>query len=231
MMHGAFTETSEVLEWIKDRSLTLVMLGLFATFLAGQIFTGWSEFNQTQSEHGAHALSLWGYLAVGHPWEALFENWESEFLQMAAFVLLTTFLYQKGSPESRRRGVTELVDVDPRDFANREDAPWPVKRGRWWLKIYEHSLGLAFLALFVISFAGHALGGWAEYSSDQELHGRQAAGLLDYLASTRFWFESFQNWQSEFLSVGAMVWLAVYLRQRGSPESKPVHAPHEETGR
>jgi hypothetical protein len=127
--------------------------------------------------------------------------------------------------------VTELVDVDPREFADREDAPWPVKRGGWVLTMYEHSLGLAFIVLFLVSFVGHAIGGSAEYSSDQVLHGQPGTGLLEYVTSSRFWFESFQNWQSEFLSVGAMVWLSVYLRQRGSPESKPVHAPHEETGR
>ena len=149
---------------------------------------------------------------------------------MAAFVTFTTFLYQTGSPESRRPGgVVELVDADPRLFAD-QDAPWPVKRGGWILAIYEHSLGLTLFALFVLSWVGHVVGGWAEYRSDQGLHGHPVTGLIDYATSARFWFESFQNWQSEFLSVAAMVWLAVYLRQRGSPESKPVHAPHTETG-
>ena len=171
------------------------------------------------------------YLATGHPWEALFENWESEFLQMAVFVLLTTFLIQKGSPESRRPGVKELVDADPRDFADDPDAPWPVRRGGWILRLYEHSLGLAFVLLFLIAWVGHALGGFAEYAADQVTHHQPRPALTDYLMSARFWFESFQNWQSEFLAIASMVWLAVYLRQRWSPESKPVHAPHAETGR
>ena len=171
------------------------------------------------------------YLATGHPWEALFENWESEFLQMAVFVLLTTFLIQKGSPESRRPAVKELVDADPRDFADDPDAPWPVRRGGWILRLYEHSLGLAFVLLFLIAWVGHALGGFAEYAADQVTHHQPRPGLTDYLMSARFWFESFQNWQSEFLAIASMVWLAVYLRQRWSPESKPVHAPHAETGR
>ena len=217
--------------WLRDRSLTLVMLTLFAVFLVGQVVTGWYEFNQTQLEHGAAAIPLAAYFTVGHPWEALFENWESEFLQMAGFVTLTTFLYQKGSPESRRPGAIELVDADPRSFADQEDAPWPVKRGGWVLKIYEHSLGLALFLLFLASWVGHAIGGSVEFRSEQELHGQAATSLVDYVTSSRFWFESFQNWQSEFLSVAAMVWLAVYLRERGSPESKPVHAPHNETGR
>jgi hypothetical protein len=143
---------------------------------------------------------------------------------------LTTALVQKGSPESRRPGAKELVDVDPRDFAADPDAPWPVRRGGWVLRIYEHSLGLAFVVLFLISWAGHALGGFATYAEEQVLHGETRPHLVDYLTSSRFWFESFQNWQSEFLAIAAMVWLAVYLRERGSPESKPVHAPHFETG-
>jgi hypothetical protein len=217
--------------WLKDRSLTLVMLGLFLACLAGQVLTGWHEYNAEMTGHGARAVALSSYFGVGHPWEALFENWESEFLQMAAFVTLTTFLYQKGSPESRRPGVLEPVDLDPRSFADQPDVPWPVKRGGWILAVYEHSLGLALFTLFLLSWVGHALGGWADYSSEQQLHGQAAATLRDYVESSRFWFESFQNWQSEFLSVAAMVWLAVYLRQRRSPESKPVYAPHAETGR
>ena len=219
------------LSWSRDRSLTLVMLGLFGVFLVGQILTGWQDYNQEQLEHGAHAVGLSSYLLTGHPWEALFENWESEFLQMAAFVTLTAFLYQKGSPESRTPGAVELADADPRAFADRPDVPWPVKRGGWVLSVYERSLGLALFLLFLLSWVGHAVGGFAEYRSDQLMHGQRVDSIADYITSSRFWFESFQNWQSEFLSVAAMVWLAVYLRQRGSPESKPVHAPYDETGR
>jgi hypothetical protein len=149
---------------------------------------------------------------------------------MAVFVLLTTFLIQKGSPESRRPGVTELVDADPREFTGQPDTPWPVRRGGWILRLYEHSLGLAFVLLFLGSFVGHALGGYAEYAADHIAHQQPRPVLIEYLTSSRFWFESFQNWQSEFLAIASMVWLAVYLRQRWSPESKPVHAPHHETG-
>ncbi len=147
-------------------------------------------------------------------------------------MLLTTCLVQKGSPESRRPGgVKELVDADPRRFADDPRAPWPVRRGGWVLRIYEHSLGLAFVLLFVASWAGHAAGGFAVFAADQADLGRPQPAFSFYLASSRFWFESFQNWQSEFLAIASMVWLAVYLRQRWSPESKPVHAPHDETGR
>ena len=217
--------------WIRDRSLTLTMLVLFAVCGAGQVLTGWFDFNQTAASHGEAVVPLAAYVTRGHLWEALFENWESEFLQMSAFVVLSAYLYQVGSPESRRPGAHELVDADPRAFRDQPDAPWPVRRGGWVLRLYEYSLGGALFLLFLISFAGHLVGGWAEQTAEQRLHGEPAGTLLEYATSSRFWFESLQNWQSEFLSVGVIVWLAVYLRQRGSPESKPVHAPHAETGR
>ena len=108
--------------------LTLVLMAMFLVFLAAQMVTGLYEYNAIQREHGESVVSMTAYLATGHPWEALFENWESEFLQMAVFVLLTTWLVQKGSPESRRPGVKELVDSDPRGFADDPEAPWPVRR-------------------------------------------------------------------------------------------------------
>ena len=219
-----------MMSWIRDRALTLALLGLFIVSLAGQLVSGFHEYNATQTEHGQTVVGPGEYFATGHPWEALFENWESEFLQMAVFVLLTTVLIQKGSPESRRPGAKELVDVDPRDFADHPDVPWPVKRGGWVLVLYENSLGIAFIVLFLLSWAGHAAGGFAEFTEDQLAHGQSQSTFAAYLASPRFWFESFQNWQSEFLSIAAMVWLSVYLRQRWSPESKPVHFPHDETG-
>ena len=217
--------------WIRDRALTLVLMAMFLLFLVGQMLTGLAEYNGEQEQHGLAAVTMTDYLGTGHFWEATFENWESEFLQMGVFVLLTTILIQKGSPESRRPGVTELVDADPRDFADEPDAPWPVRRGGWILRLYEHSLGLAFVVLFLIAWVGHALGGFAAYAADQVAHRQPRPTFTDYLTSARFWFESFQNWQSEFLAIASMVWLAVYLRQRWSPESKPVHAPHDETGR
>jgi hypothetical protein len=217
--------------WFRDRSLTLTMLGLFAVCAVGQVLAGWLDFNQTAASHGEPPIALGAYVTRGHMWEALFENWESEFLQMSAFVVLTAYLYQVGSPESRRPRAHELADADPREFRDLPDVPWAVRRGGWVLRVYEYSLGGALFLLFLASFAGHLLGGWAELSAEQRLHGQAPGTLLEYATSSRFWFESLQNWQSEFLSVGVMVWLAVYLRQRGSPESKPVHAPHAETGR
>ena len=219
------------MQWLKERSLTIVLMLLFAGFWVGQALTGWHEYNQTQQGHQAPVVAFTTYLTTGHMWEATFENWESEFLQMTAFIVLTTMLIQKGSPESRQPGVTELVDADPRDFADQPGVPWPVRRGGVVLWLYERSLGLTLGLLFLISLAGHAYGGLPDYANEQIAHGQSAPNLGDYVTSSRFWFESFQNWQSEFLAIAAMVWLSVYLRQRYSPESKPVHAPHAETGR
>lgn len=214
--------------WFRDRALTIVLMLCFAAGLAGQVIAGHRHYNQEQLEHGAAGVNLGDYLATGHPWSALFENWESEFLQMALFVLLTTVLVQRGSPESRRPHARELVDADPRDFAHLPDVPWPVKRGGVVLRLYERSLGLALCLLFVASWFGHALSGWRVAAADALAHGTVPESLVEFMTSSRFWFESFQNWQSEFLSIAAMVWLSVYLRQRWSPESKPVHAPHHE---
>ena len=224
MADGGGSEMS----WWRDRSLTLVLLALFALCTAGQAVTGWLEYNGEREAHGQSTSTLPGYLATGHPWAALFENWESEFLQMAAFVLLTTRLVQKGSPESRRRGVREAVDADPRDHQYAPGAPWPVRRGGFVARLYAHSLSLALLLLFTASWVGHVLGGLAAFRADAVAHGQPPPALGAYLASPRLWFESLQNWQSEFLSIAAMVWLSVYLRERRSPESKPVHAAHDE---
>jgi hypothetical protein len=150
---------------------------------------------------------------------------------MAMFVLLTVSLRQKGSTESKRIDVVEDVDLDPARFRDDPEAPAPVRHGGWALRLYEHSLGLAFALLFALSFAMHAAGGVREFNAERSGHGQSAVTLREYVGSSRFWFESFQNWQSEFLSLGAMVVATIFLRQRGSAESKPVHAPHSETGR
>jgi hypothetical protein len=162
--------------------------------------------------------------------EAVFENWESEFLQMAAFVVLTAYLYQKGSPESRKLGGEPDLDKHPAR-SPKKSAPWPVHRGGLILRLYSHSLSIALFLLFAVSFFLHAAGGAREYTQEQLQHGTGGAiGTLSYMGTSRFWFESFQNWQSEFLSVGALIVLSIFLRERGSPESKPVDAPHSETG-
>jgi hypothetical protein len=214
---------------LRDNSLTLVMLALFAIFLTGQVLTGHAQYNEDQEEHGEPPIGMVEYLGTGHFVEATFENWESEFLQMAAYVFLTVFLFQRGSSESKDPDKPEPPDEDPRKHARNKSSPRPVRVGGLVLVLYENSLFLAFVVLFLISFALHAFGGAQEYSQEQLAHGGSAVTVLGYLATSRFWFESFQNWQSEFLAVASIVLLSIFLRQRGSPESKPVHAPHSKT--
>ena len=216
--------------FLRDNGLSVVMITLFALTLAGQVLTGHREYNDDQTEHARPEVGLGEYLTTGHFVEATFENWESEFLQMAAYVMLTVFLYQRGSSESKDPDKEEEVDRDPRQSRDKEGAPGPVRSGGLRLKLYENSLFLTFALLFLLSFALHAVGGHEEYNSGQREHGRPEVTLAAYVVSSRFWFESFQNWQSEFLSVAAIVLLSVWLRQKGSPESKPVDAPHSQTG-
>jgi hypothetical protein len=215
--------------FIRSNSLTIVFFSIFLLCLLGQSLAGHSVHNEDQNEHGSPSTSYAAYIRSGHFVEATFENWESEFLQMAAFVILTAFLYQKGSSQSRRPGEVERVDLIPADSRYRPDSPWPVHRGGLVLRVYEHSLSLALFALFLLSLALHARGGVEEYNREQMLHGSPGISVLQYVTTSRFWFESFQNWQSEFLSVGVIIVLSIFLRERGSPESKAVDEPHSET--
>ena len=214
--------------FFRDNGLSITMLTLFFFSLLGQSLTGHHEYNEDQREHRQPQVTYAEYLTTSHFVEATFENWESEFLQMAAYVMLTAFLFQRGSSESKDPDKKEEVDRDP--SPSRRDAPWPVRRGGLVLKLYENSLFITLALIFLVSFALHAAGGVGEYNGDQREHGEPTITFWQYLVSSRFWFESFQNWQSEFLSVAAIVLLSIWLRQRGSPESKPVDAPHSETG-
>jgi len=218
--------------FLHNNGLSLVLFGLFFfSFLFGQSLTGHQHANNEAREHGQPTVTYTEYLTGNHFLEATMENWESEFLQMFFFVVLTVFLYQKGSAESKDPDKKEEVDRDPSKSRNKKNAPWPVRQGGWILKIYEHSLSLAFLLLFLGSFFLHAVGGAGEYNDDQRLHGQpERVTAIGYMTTARFWFESLQNWQSEFLAVGSMVVLTIFLREKGSKESKPVDAPHDETG-
>lgn len=144
--------------------------------------------------------------------------------------MLTVWLRQRGSSESKRLEGKEPVDEDPNGHRNDPDAPWPVRRGGLAIAIYRHSLGIAFLVLFFASFAAHALTGAHAFSAERATHGGESVATVDYVRTPQFWFESLQNWQSELLAVVSIVLLSVFLRQQGSPESKPVHVPHGRTG-
>lgn len=213
--------------WYRN-SLSIVVLLLMIISLSGQFLTGWKEKNGELTERIQPPLSLREYATSGHFLQATFENWESEFLQMALYVLLTVFLRQKGSSESKKLDEKEDVDREP---SAHPDSPWPVKKGGIWLKLYSHSLSITFTLLFVISFILHFKGSLQDHNEEQLYKMLPAESWTSYIGESRFWFESFQNWQSEFLSIAAIVLLTVWLREKGSPESKPVDASYEETGR
>ncbi|TRW24410.1 hypothetical protein FMM05_11300 [Flavobacterium zepuense] len=215
-------------EFIKNNSLSIVFIILFVITLAAQIVFGHQEYNKELIDNGGAAVNLQQYLTSGHFVESTFENWESEFLQMALFVVLTIFLKQKGSSESKKFDGTDEVDEKPNP--NKEGTPWPVKKGGFILKLYQNSLTIALLLLFIISFVLHFYGSLSDQNVENKLKGEALETTANYITDSRFWFESFQNWQSEFLSVFAIVALSIYLRQQGSPQSKPVDAPHDETG-
>jgi hypothetical protein len=216
---------------LRENGLSIVLLSLFLVFWIGQSVVGHREHNSEQREHRQPEVPYGSYLRSAHFWESTTENWESEFFQMFGYVILTAMLYQKGSSESKKLGEPETVDRKPQAGQKRRNAPWPVRRGGWILKLYEQSLSLAFLLFFLISIALHAVSGAAEYNEGQAVHGvPENLSTLQYAGTSRFWFESLQNWQSEFLAIAAMVILSIFLRQRGSPESKPVDSPHSQTG-
>lgn len=213
---------SGVRKILLENGLSIVLLVLFLGFLVGQTLTGWLVYNDELRQAGQATVSLVQYLFTGHWLEATAENWESEFLQMGAFVSLTAYLFQKGSPESR-----DPYKKEPQRPVTK-DSPWPARKGGWIKTLYGFSLSIAFLLLFLASFILHAIGGTAEHNRERLVHGESPLTTLQYMATSQFWFESFQNWQSEFLAIAAMVILAIFLRHKNSPESKSVATPHHE---
>jgi hypothetical protein len=212
----------------RDNGLSIVLLLLFFFSIAGQVITGLAEHNEEMAEKGGEVLALKEYVLSGHFLQSTFENWESEFLQMALYLILTMFLFQRGSAESKDPDEEEDVDREP--DPNKEDAPGPVKKGGWRLVIYKHSLCYMLTILFLLSFLLHWYGSLKDYNEEQGLKGKSLVSATEYLGNSRLWFESFQNWQSEFLSIFALVVLSIWLREHRSPQSKPVDAAHSETG-
>lgn len=216
--------------FVFENALTIVALAFFVVSMVGLVVAGHSAYNEDRRQHGEPRLTVMGYLTSGHFTEAIGENWESAFLQMGVFVLLTRFLYQRGSSESKRIEEAEPVDQDPREARNDPNAPWPVRRGGMWLTLYNHSLSGVLLLMFALSFWLHAAGGAAKYNENQRAHGGDIVSTAAFIGTSEFWFQSFQNWQSEFFSVAALALLSIWFRQKGSPQSKPVAAPMEDTG-
>ncbi len=219
--------TQSKYSYFHKNGLSIVLVLCMLLCLLGQFFTGWSEKNNQRTEQRQTELSIIDYATSGHFLQATFENWESEFLQMALYVLLTVSLRQQGSSESKKLQGKEEVDREPKVH---KDAPWPVRKGGIWLKLYCNSLSIAFTILFCISFLFHFWGSLIEQNEENVGKGLPVESCVTYIMKSRFWFESFQNWQSEFLAVVSIVILSIWLRQKGSPESKPVDASYKETG-
>ena len=225
MQNGAADKTG----FLYRNSLSLVLFAVFGLALVGQLLTGWRALAAELKLDGLAPPSLGSYITTGHFISAVFENWESEFLQMAAYVLLTIFLRQKGSPESKAVCGEEDEDADPQTARADARAPWPVRRGRVVRWLYASSLSLALGLLFAASFALHLAGSTRLANEEAMRRGQPPVTYAQHLAEPQFWYESFQNWQSEFFAMGMFIVLGVYLRQRGSPQSKPVATPHDQT--
>lgn len=202
--------------FLRDNGLSLVLLALFLLFWGAQAGVGFAVHNEEQALHGEKTVDFGSYLLSGHFWQATGENWESEFLQMGFYVILTTRLFQRGSAESNDPDEAEALAAQRRK-----------KRGSW---IYRNSLSLAFLGLFLAAFVIHAAGGLVEVNEERSAHGEGPLSAFEFLKDAEFWFQSFQNWQSEFLAVLSIVVLSIFLRQDGSPESKDVSDPNSKTG-
>jgi hypothetical protein len=217
------------MRFLKNNGLTIVLLLLFAGSIGGQWIAGWHVAVENALRHHQTPMALSAYTISPEFLSSVFENWESEFLQMSAYVLLTAFLIQRGSSESKD------PDDPPRDEnlaaqSRKPGAPTIVRRGRLARALYAQSLGIALAILFLLSFLMHWTQSAKAAAQEAIEHGEAAPTLLGYLGDPQLWFESFQNWQSEFLSTAVLVVLSIYLRQRESPESKPVAAPHRQTG-
>jgi membrane protein implicated in regulation of membrane protease activity len=216
----------------RENSLSLVFLLFFALAVAGQAFAGWHEFNDEALAHQEETISLGRYLTTSSFGNALLENWQSEYLQFTLYILLTVWFIQRGSPESKEPG-EEGGESDEEQLVGehaRPDSPRWARAGGWRLAVYSNSLIIVMASIWVLSWFGQSVTGWSEYNSDQLTHDESTVSWVGYLGTAHFWESTLQNWQSEFLAVGSMAVLSIYLRQRGSPESKPVGAPHGATG-
>jgi uncharacterized protein DUF6766 len=218
--------------FIFENSLSLFFLALFLLSLIGQSIAGLYEFNDHQQAHEEPTVSYFRYLGTSDFGADMLENWQSEWLQFWVFALATVWLVQKGSNESKR-----LEDAGREDTKQQrigrfapENAPrWAKVRG-WRLTLFSNSFFVVMGLIFLATWIAQSFASWTVYNDEQRTHDEPTVSWGRYLGSADFWERSLQNWQSEFLAVGTMVVFTIYLRQRGSPESKPVGAPHDETG-
>jgi len=217
--------------FLRDNSLSLVFFAIFLAALVGQSFAGLARENEQLAQHGRPAVGYVDFVTSSSFLVDVAENWQSEFLQFFLFILATIWLVQRGSPESKQPG-DEGVGSDEEQLVGvhaRSDSPrWARVGGvRTW--VYSNSLLLLMGAIFALSWFAQSLGGLVVANEENAQHGTAAIGWLEYVLSSDFWNRTLQNWQSEFLAVGAMVAFSIYLRQRGSSESKPVGTPHHVT--
>jgi hypothetical protein len=217
---------------LRDNGLTLAFLGLFLLALVGQAVSGAADYNNQAIADGVDPISLWQYLGTGDFAVDVAENWQSEYLQFLLYIYLTVWLVQRGSPESKKLdqiGRESDDDQEVGDHASAGSPAWARVRG-WRLSVYSHSLAAVLGVIFLGSWLAQSVAGRAAYDEEQLRQLETPVTWWGYVTSADFWNRTLQNWQSEFLAVASMVALSIYLRERGSPESKPVGAPHAQTG-
>ncbi len=213
--------------FVKENSLSLFFLTIFLLALAGQAIAGHNLYNEEALAHRESTIGFWRYLTSSSFGQAVMENWQSEYLQFALFALVTVWLLQKGSPESKeldKAGTESDKEQRVGRYADRSSPLW-ARVGGIRTAIYSNSLIIAMAAIFFGSWFAQSVTGWTDFNQEQSAHGDPRLSWWSYVGSSQFWESTLQNWQSEFLAVGSFAVLAVYLRQRGSPESKPVGAP------
>jgi hypothetical protein len=218
--------------WVKDNSLSLGFGVLFVVTLVGQAFSGAAAFNADRISEGLEQISLLRYVTSSSFAVDMMENWQSEYLQFFLYVFATVWLIQRGSAESKepeKTGIETDREQKVGTYAG-EDSPPSVRADDWRTTLFSRSLGLLMGALFLLTWASSSVAGWAAFNNEQLGSYSDPVSWVAYLGQADFWNRSFQNWQSEMLAVGSMAIFTVYLRQRGSPESKPVGAPHHATG-
>jgi hypothetical protein len=218
-------------KFLRENSLSLFFGAILLASVAGQSVAGQHQYNAEAAQHGQRAISWGHYLVTPEFGGDLLENWQSEFLQFSLFILATVWLVQRGSNEStvlRDVGLESDEQQKVGEYAQPDSPPWAKAAGirRW---IYSNSLMLLMTMIFFLSWFGQSVNGWRAFNNTRDEHKSVHISYGEYLVNADFWDRSLQNWQSEFLAVGAMAAFTIYLRQRGSPESKPVGAPHDET--
>jgi hypothetical protein len=216
----------------RENSLSIFFGVLFLAALTGQAIAGHILYNEDQIAHHQQAISLGRYLTSSSFARAVAENWQSEYLQFMLFMLATVWLLQKGSPESKEldKPGRETKQDQKLGSAARKDSPEWAKAGGWRTAVYSNSLLILMSAIFFGSWFAQSVTGWTEFNDNALVHHQSTVSWLGYLGQADFWEATLQNWQSEFLAVGSFAVFAIYLRQRGSPESKPVGEPHSATG-